>query len=233
MWYRNCDIETIAHPNAQAWAEPVKAPRHYRDETKIADYIKAAELAYLEDAALHGHRCRIVAIGYEDISHGHGEPQVTLCSNELEERHALIAFWDSWATFTAEAKRAQFHTAHYDRRDPLFLGFRNLSFDLPILMVRSRYLQVKYPGINIDKYRSPHVDLYKELTYNGVLEGASLKWFAKRHDIPVYDDINGADVGAAVARGDYQAVHDHCLSDLTLVRALAEKIGILPPTAVA
>jgi hypothetical protein len=63
------------------------------------------------------------------------------------------------------------------------------------------------------------------LTFKGAIAARSLKWFAKRFQIPVDDAISGKEIGALVAAGEWDAVRAHCLSDIRLTRALAQRLG--------
>ena len=226
MYFRNCDLETLGLDEVRAFLDPVSAPSNYKDPQKIADYIRDATARQMEMLAVDPHCCRVVAFGWEDI--GYGDPTVALCSSEFEERGQLIQMWEGWREFERKAQQEQLDIPPRDRVDPVFLTFNGNRFDLPILLLRSMYLQVKHPILNLDRWRSPHIDLYQRLTLNGVVEGHSLRFFAKRLGLPVYDDITGKDVAAMVAAGDWQKVHDHCLSDLALNRAIAERIGAIP-----
>lgn len=226
MYFRNCDLETLPHPDAKQWLDPPSAPSNYKDVEKIAAYIKEAEIKQLEDCALHPHTCKIVAFGWEDI--GHSDPTVAICTTEFEEREQLKQFWESWYDLRRRAVLEQRDLPPQDRTEPLFLTYNGHRFDLLVLMIRSMYLKVKFPEINIDRYRSPHIDLYQKLTFRGVVDGGSLRFFAKRLGLPIYDDITGADVARMAAAGEWQKIHDHCLSDLALNRAIAEHFGFIP-----
>jgi predicted PolB exonuclease-like 3'-5' exonuclease len=204
------DLETVAIDGAADLAEPVKAPSNYKDAKVIADFIEKAQREQTEKAALYPWTARIVALGtWPD---GTQEPRVTVCLNEADEAQTLRAFW-----------QRHWHAT--------FVTFNGLGFDLPVLMARSRLLGVDHPMLNIDRYRSPHTDLMQLLTFRGQLQARSLTWFARRFGLPVHDDIGGKDVAAMAAAGDYAAIERHCLSDVTLTRALAERLGVLRPLA--
>jgi hypothetical protein len=80
----------------------------------------------------------------------------------------------------------------------------------------------------------PHVDLWEKLSLNGARRDVkSLRFYAKRFGIPIFDDISGKDVAAMVKAGEWRKVENHCLFDLDLSRALAERLGVLEPSGVA
>ena len=229
MYIRNTDLETLGLPEVAELLDPPSAPSNYKDPQKIADYIRDATARQLEMLAVDPHCCRVVAFGWEDISRK--DPIVALCSTEFEEREQLKQFWDGWRDLEHHAAVEQKDLAPYQRTEPVFLTFNGNRFDLPLLMLRSMYLNVKYPTLNLDRWRSPHIDLYQKLTLNGVVDGHSLRFFAKRLGLPIYDDISGKEVAAAIEAGEWQKVHDHCLNDLALNRAIAERIGAIPVIA--
>jgi uncharacterized protein YprB with RNaseH-like and TPR domain len=215
---RLTDLETVGLEQAKEWveAEPIAAPANYKDPDKIAAYIKEAEEERVQRFALNADTCRIVALGYHDI--GEGDPIVALFRTEDEERDGLTWYWQS-----------------YRKRATRVIGFNSLRFDLPVLVMRSIYLGVPYPEITLaPAWRSPHVDLYERLTLGGARDKKDikgLKFYARRFGIPVYDDVSGKDVARLIAAGDYDTVRNHCLFDLDLTRALAERLGVLEAVA--
>lgn len=204
------DIETVAIDQAADFVEPAHAPSNFRDPQKIADYIKEAEQAQIVKAALYPWTARPVAIGI-DVGDG---PSVTICRTEADEPAALEAVWKA---------------ARSPREDFLLpiVGFNHRAFDLPVLLARSLLLGVPAPTVNLDRYRTPHLDLLDRLTWFGAIPSRSLHWYAKRFGATITDDVTGADVAALVAAGKWEQVADHCASDLRLTRFLAERTGLV------
>lgn len=217
MRSRLLDIETVGLETAKEWVEPLSAPSNYKDEQKIADYIREAEAERALRFALDPDCCRIVAFGYHDI--GHGDPIVALCSTEFEERQQLRLFWESFA-----------------QQETRLITYNGHRFDLPVLVMRSLYLDVPHPAIQFaPAWKAwPHVDLWEKLSLNGARKDVkSLRFYAKRFGIPIYDDITGKDVAAMVEAGEWRKIENHCLFDLDVTRALAERLGVLKLTPVA
>lgn len=214
MRYRVLDIETIGLPEAKEWVDPLKAPSNYKDPLKIDAYIKEAEAERVERFALDPDCNRIVALGWHDL--GEGAPLVRVCKTEDEERKALTEYWASYA-----------------KRFTKIVGYNSTRFDLPVLVMRSIYLSVPHPPMVIaPAWKSPHVDVWDWLSLGGARRDVkSLRFYAKRFGIPIYDDISGKDVAAMVAAGEWEKVANHCLFDLDLLRAIAERIGVLEPVA--
>lgn len=203
------DIETIAIDGAADLAEPVTAPSNWKDEAKIAAYVQEKQAEQISKAALYPWTARIVAIGLIDQD---GDESVLLADSEAAEAEALKRLWAS-------------ALEHQQGLVTPIITYNGLSFDLPALLSRSRLLGVRTPAINLDRYRTPHVDLMQVLTFKGAIAARSLKWFAKRFQIPVEDEIGGKEIGALVAAGQWDAVRAHCLSDIRLTRALAQRLG--------
>jgi hypothetical protein len=159
---------------------------------------------------------RIVCGGYmlegTDI-----EPVVSLCRTEQEE-----AVWlrDVWA-------RVVLTTGAHRR----LVSFNGLTFDLPFLMRRSLYLGVVYPLLNLDRYRTPHLDLMQRLSFNGAIKAHSLAFYAKRFSLPLEpDEITGADVPALVRDGSDEAwakIARHCASDVLTTYLLASRLQLV------
>ena len=197
------DLETVACPDARDLLDPVKAPSNYRDPAKIAAYVAEKTDEIVSKAALEVDLCEIVATGWMVDD----EPAV-LTRADYDEA-TLIKF--AWEVI---ANRA-------------VVGFNTLSYDLPVLIRRSQLLGIRYPSLNLDRYRTPHVDLLQKLTWNGTTTYRSLNFFCRRFKIANEDRTCGADVAGMVARGDWAGVKQHNYSDLVKTAALARKLGYL------
>jgi hypothetical protein len=245
MRSRLLDLETISHPDADLWLDPIEPDAdvlkiampdaRLKDPEKVAADLAKVEkfnaeqpqrvianiaekaLARYEKCALDPDCNRIVALGFHDL--GAGEPKVYLCSNEFEEREHLKMFWDS-----------------YRQTETRLITYNGFRFDLPVIVMRSLYLSVPHPVITFSpSWKAwPHVDLWDKLSLGGARRDVkSLRFYAKRFGIPIYDDIAGSDVAAMIAAGEWSKVENHCLFDLDLTRALAERLGVLTPSGVA
>lgn len=211
------DLETVAIDGASDLVEPVSAPANYKDPEKIAAYIADAQKAQREKAALYPWTARIVALGYIDTD---GDETVVYCQDETEEAAALTAFWPK--TWDSDERFIR----------PI-IGFNHRSFDLPVLLARSVLLGVKAPILNLDRYKTPHADLMEKLTWYGAIPSRSLTWFARRLGIPVTDTVKGNQIAGLVAEGQWDAVVEHCRSDVRLTLAVAQRLGVVRERRVA
>lgn len=212
------DLETVAIDGAEALVEPAQAPSNYKDPQKIADYIKEAQRKQVEQAAIYPYTNRIVALGWceetDDVE------TVSLINNEATEARALGEFW---------SRVVDSRTGHVES----LVTFNGRRFDLPTLMVRSRFLGVRAPALNLDRYRSPHPDLLDVLTFGGTIESRSLGWYAKRFGLNTDDAFSGKHIGDLYADGNWDAIQAHCESDVRLTRQIAEILGVVRRRPVA
>lgn len=178
--------------------------------------IQERTAALVDRCALDPDLCRIVALGCGDAD---GDDTSLICRDEAQEAAALRLFW-SRVVNVAGATRT-------------LISFNGFGYDLPVLMRRSAYLGVDYPQLNLDRYRSPHIDLMQVLTFRGAIKAHKLSFYASRFGYASDDTVTGADIAALVKAGDWAAVEAHNLSDLKLTRFVAQKLRVIPGMRVA
>ena len=200
------DIETFSLDDAAQFIEEPSAPTNYKDEAKIAAYVAEAKQKAISRCALDADLCRVVAAGWHRDVGGSG---VAIAATDNQERALLKAIGFEIATSTQ------------------VIGFNILSFDLPILIRRAQYLGVEFPGVSLDKFRTPHLDLMEFLSFNGKLKARSLSFYCQRFGITVPDATSGKDIDALVRAGDWISVAAHCSADVEKTRQLAERLGLL------
>ena len=207
--WRILDLETAAHPDATQWVDPVKADSRLVDPAKIEKSIQDKTEQQKNEFGLDPDCCRLVALGYFDI--GTTEPTVYLMRNEFEEREQLKLFWSSY------------------RHDTRLVTFNGIRFDLPVLIMRSLYLQVEHPPLVIaPAWKTPHVDLWSALSLDGARRDVhSLAFYARRFGFGTLDKVHGSQMQQLVNEERWNEIHDHCLSDIGLTHALANRLGIL------
>lgn len=214
MVYVILDIETLAHPSAASWLDPVKADGRLKDPEKIAADIAEKTAARDAEAGLHPDTCVCCALGYHVV--GQDEPTCLLMRDEYEEREMLRQFWDTYRAL--------------DKRNEVALvTFFGLSFDLPVLLSRSMFLDLDAPDLDTDKYRSRHApyDLHWRLSRKGAVKAKSLAFYARRFGFTTLDKVDGSQIAALVKADDWNAVEAHCLSDVGLTHALANRMKVL------
>lgn len=223
------DLETVPLDSAAEYVpapdlDSIQAAKNLKDPAKVAEDVAkrraeaaAAHASALGKAALDFNLARIVAIGWQPED---GELVTHACEDEARERYVLEQFWRE--------------TAHA----PL-VGFRIRTFDAPMLMARSRYLGVKHPSLDLSRYsrNGRIVDLWDVLTYGlSDYETTSvmprrLKTYAKRYGLTVADEIDGKEIPALVAAGEWDKVRSHLVSDVQLTFEFARRLGVVQAAA--
>lgn len=201
------DVETVSLPECAQYLDTPKAPSNWKDPNKIKDHCEEKQQDQLETAGLDPDLCQIVAIGW--MEEGQNLPTV-LSQAITSEADMLTAFW-----------------RHLDNRATV--GFNSLGFDLPVLLRRSLYLQVPAPLLNLDRYRTGHIDLQQRLSHNGLLKYRGLMWYCRRFGLcqDLTDLAKGSDIAALVASESWADVILHCQSDVLRTHALAQRLGLI------
>ena len=206
------DTESAPLPDAEAMLPEFTYNKGTKDEGLRQEQIAEKRATALAKAALDPDLCRIVALGswwdYEP------EPALVLCHDESQEAAALAEFWETYRTI------------RHEHPYTVIVGSNLLGHDLPIMVRRSLYLRVEVPMLERGKYRHRDViDLKSLLCDDEWLAWRSLDYYVRRFgcDVP-HDPIDGSQIPALVAAGDWLAVHNHLRIDLLKVRALAQRV---------
>lgn len=220
------DIETAPLAHARDFLDPpdlehITAPSNYTKSDTIAAYIDREREKRLADferdctskAALDFNLARIVALGWWTET---GGVEHRLCQTEVDESAALTHFW-------AVSRQRQ------------IVGFCIRTFDLPMMIQRSRYLGVPYPTLELGRYARGQVviDLFDVLTFGDLraesIMSRSVHSFCRRFGLPITDTVKGKDIPALVANGAWDLVTQHVTSDVALECALARQVGVIQP----
>jgi len=239
MRYLILDLETLPHPQAGEWLEPVSCDPALLEpilpDSRLKDPLKVlinqedvarriaarpaeieasikARTAERDDKLGLDPDCNLIAaVGYHVIGRSDPFCDVTY-GTETNEGEALDHLW--WE-FNKDP-------------DTKIVSFYGRQFDLPVLLRRSMYLGVKHPRLSLDRWKSPHIDVWDALTYGGALRTArSLAFYAKRMGFTTLDKVDGADVLKLAKAGNWDAIREHCLSDVGLTHAVANRLGLL------
>lgn len=213
------DLETLPIEGAASYLEPIEAPSNYVNADAIDRYIAKATLKAAEDCSVDPDLCRIAVLGL--LLEGQAEPMVRTAANENDERLLLSWFWNTVSLDGGGHRRT--------------ISFYGLSFDWPVIIQRSRYLDVRFAMPNLDKYRTPHTDLHAKLTFNGATHKThSLDFFAKRFKLALPEDpIDGSKIAAVLAAGQWATAIQHCRVDVLRTAGLARRCGFMSSQAEA
>ncbi len=213
MKYLVLDVATAPLDNAADFItlDDISAPANYKDEAKIAAYIEGARSERLSKAALDPDTCRIIGLGCKYLD-GDGGAQILTILHPEEERPALKQWLDNLRGF----------------ENHRFVSFNGLRFDWPVLMRRCAYLGLPVPPINLDKYRTTHVDVYDKLTYHGTVSAHSLGWYVKRMGwTDLVKPLSGAEEAQVPQTGKWHELSDSLRHDITATQRLCGALSLL------
>lgn len=207
------DLATAPLPDAARYLEgTVRAPANYKDPAKIADYIAEKEAERLAEAALDVDLARITALGF--ALDGHDAIDVRVCRDERDEQ-LLIA---DVAALVANAT---------------IITFGGHNFDLPLVMRRARYLGVRFPVLNLDRWKSPHLDLCELLSDRNPSRRRSLGFYVKRMGWSDLTKIlSGPEEAHVPVTGRWDDLEASIRHDVTATYRLAQWMGIVAREAV-
>ncbi len=218
MNYLILDIATAPIDGAEGFLEEPSAPANYKDPEKIAAYIEKAKADALAKSALDPDLGRISAIGVWAVANNDA-PTVWRCEEEVDELISLGALAQ-----LLDQTRASYST---------LIGFNALKFDWPFLIRRAQYLGVHLP-LELDRYKSTHIDLYDRLTMRGLCGAHSLGFYIKRLGwTDLVKPLSGAEEALAPSQGKWDELEASVIHDLTATKRLAEWMGVLQPEQVA
>lgn len=215
MRYRILDIATAPLPDVEQYIGPINPRKGTKDAEKQAEQIAEKRASILETAACDPDLCRITAIGWwgpeEDIV-------VEVCRDETDERDELVELGQCLAPASG------FDT-------PNMITFNGNAFDLVVLQRRARYLGVEFPKLNLDRYRSPHVDLMQELSDRDARRYRSLEFYRKRLNLGPDKPMSGADEARVFETGAWDLLEQSVRHDVTTIKGIAQWLGYLPASA--
>ena len=206
------DISTAPLENADYYLEDVvRAPSTYKDPEKIAAYIAEKTAERLQMAATDVDLARLTGIGTcDDVL-----LQTDLCTDEDAERAALARL----ASLITPTTR--------------IVTFGGFNFDLPLLQRRARYLDVRFPHISTDRFKSPHRDLCEELSDRNPQRRRSLQFYAKRLGMTdIHKTLSGAEEGRIFEHQRWDDLRVSLEHDVTATYRLARWMGVIAKEAV-
>lgn len=202
------DVSTAPLENAASYIDidGIKAPKNYVDPLKIEAYKAESAAEKLAAAALDVDLARITGVGFQDA-------------------HGLNVF-----TTGAEATEQQLleQVAALMVDDYRLISWNGLAFDWPMLMRRARYLDVPFPIINTDRYKSTHVDLMVHFSGREQSRVRSLAFYVKRMGwTDLKKPLTGLEESQVPVTGKWAELSASLAHDVEAIRRLAVWAGIL------
>jgi RNase_H superfamily len=205
--YLVLDVATAPIEGAAGYLEgSIKAPANYKDLDKIAAYVAEKQAERLALAAVDVDLARITAVG--------------LCALDV------VSVYDA----RSEEEERALLTTLVEKMDvgQVLVTYGGFNFDLPLLMRRARYLGVDFPTINLDKYRSPHLDVCEWLSDRNPQRRRPLTFYTKRLGwSDLTKPLSGADEARVFETGQWQELVDSVYHDVTALHRLAGWLGLI------
>ena len=206
------DIATAALPNAADFIEPVDSPKRrppatYTKPDSIADWRRKDYESDLAKAGLDFDLAMITGLGLMSL---HGQSI------------SLLRSFDEESLIREAASHIQPETR--------IVTYNGNAFDLPMLMRRAKYLDVPFPAINIDRYKSPHVDLCAILSGGDRDKRRSLSFYARRLGMGITKVLSGAEESQVPVTGRWDDLAASIQHDVEATRRLAVWLGVISPT---
>jgi hypothetical protein len=208
--YLVLDVATAPLEDAGDYlTDPIEAPSNYKDQAKIDAYIASARQAKLDKAALDPDLCRISGVAWAWVPEvPAGDPMA----------HVWLANYESESEMLLEL------TDEIDLSTVL-VGFNSRAFDWRVLMRRALYLSVKFPRINVDRYRTTHVDLLDVMTNKGQGISHSLQFYVKRFGwTDLTKPLDGVEEARVFQTGDWDNLALSLRHDVLASYRLFEKV---------
>lgn len=202
------DLASSALPDAEAYLEgTVRAPGNYKDADKISAYIAEKQAERLSEAALDVDLARITALGFALDAKA---IDVRVCRQESDERLLIADLADLVSNAT-------------------IITFGGFNFDLPLVMRRAQYLGMKFPKLNLDRYKSPHIDLCELLSDRNPQRRRSLGFYAKRMGwTDLTKILSGAEEAQVPTSNRWDDLEASIRHDITATYRLAKWCNVIP-----
>ncbi len=209
------DIASTGISNAADFIDKasIKVPGNYTKPDSIAKFVEEEYTRRVAEAGLDLDLAQVTAVG---VQVGDSEPIVNLC--ETSDQEVLVLTWLAGLLG--------------GNVPPTIITYGGSHFDLPLLMRRARYLNVGFPVLNLDRYRSPHLDLLQILSDRDPARRRSLGFYVRRLGwSDLFKPLSGADEALAPSRGDWAGLMASVHHDVTACRRLAQWMGLLEPVS--
>lgn len=206
--YLIIDVAAAPIEGAADYLDPVTAPSNYGAEA-AAKYITKKSSEQVDRAALDLDLARLTAIG---ILAPDSEPEVAMPKTEAQERTML-----AWAALLIQRQPK-----------PVLVTYNGHSYDLELLQRRAVYLDVPFPTLNTDRYRSTNIDVLAVLSKHDPSRRRSLGFYARRFG---WTDLVKPMSGEAESRvhdtGDWAGLEASVRHDLLATQRLAQRFRLI------
>ncbi len=207
------DVASSAIENCAEFIDKstIEAPERYVNQDAIDRFVEKEYANRLARAGLDLDLARLTAVGLHTVTFGVSEPEIYLCHTEAEEIEIL-----------------EFLAPMLSQMERQILCYNGFSFDLPLLMRRARYLGVKFPKLNLDRYKSPHTDLLLELSDRDPSRRRSLEFYKRRLGwTDCVKPLSGEEEAQVHATGRWDDLKASVAHDVEVTRRLAGWLRVI------
>ncbi len=207
------DVASAALPVAETYLDgTVRAPSNYNDQAKIDDYIAEKRAERLAMAAVDIDLAQVTGLALTDD----GDPAIV----EVRPMYGDNPHGEAQMLMRVER-------ALMARDSVAIITFGGFNFDLPLLMRRARYLNVDFPAINLDRYKSRHVDLCELLSDRNPQRRRSLDFYVKRLGWDLPKALTGAEESQVPVTGRWDDLAASLRRDVEATYRLAVWAGVI------
>mgnify|MGYP003578617727 CR=1 FL=1 len=211
------DVSSAPIPDAVSYMEPVSAPVNYRDKAKIDAYVAEKTAERMAGVALDIDLAQVTGIAGWRV----GEPEPFIYTI-VDEPFSL--------TPKCEAGMLGDLVVDMDWGKTRLITYGGFNFDLPLLMRRARYLGVDFPILNLDRYRSPHIDLCEMLSDREWKRRRPLSFYVRRLGwTDLRKPLSGEEEARVLETGRWAELEASLHHDITALYRLTQWLGIWKP----
>lgn len=207
------DVSSAPIPDAVSYMEPVSAPVNYRDKAKIDAYVADKTAERMAGMALDIDLAQVTGIALWHTRDAKPQTEVALEAHNYSEADLL----NMVADYLIEPRCS-------------VITYGGHNFDLPLLMRRARYLGVDFPILNLDRYRSPHIDLCELLSDREWKRRRPLSFYVRRLGwTDLRKPLSGEEEARVLETGRWAELEASLHHDITALYRLTQWLGIWKP----
>ncbi len=194
------DIETVLDHEAAA--------RAHKIDPEDRDAVKSALCDEFPKPAFHKIVCIAAMTLTYDIPGKHWEvlEAASLHTGDRTEKELIAEF-----------------AGYIDKMHPVFVGFNSLAFDLPVVRARAMIHRIKGSYMawrGFKPFSGHHIDLCETLSARG-RGRMTLDEAARAFGVGAKTEgMDGSRVDEMAQRGEYEAIADYCMDDVTATASL-------------
>lgn len=218
------DVSSAPIADAVSYLEPVSAPSNYKDQAKIDAYVAEKTSERIAILATDIDLAQVTGIAWWRLS---DSKPVVMMAGPSEAHLLKVLASEIW-------RSGELCRSGQIGRDSLdaIITYGGFNFDLPLLMRRARYLGVDFPTLNLDRYRSPHIDLCELLSDRDWKRRRPLSFYVRRLGwTDLRKPLSGEEEARVLESGRWAELEASLHHDITAIHRLSLWLKIWTPAA--